>query len=457
MYKKKYIFFSLIFFLSFSKSSNLDVKYSKITLKNGLNVILHEDHSLPLISVNIWYHVGSSNEEKDKTGFAHLFEHILFEGSLNVPEGKFIQWIESRGGRFNGSTTEDRTNYFEDIPSNSLELALFLESDRMGFMLDVVTPEHVDGQREVVKNERRQRYENQPYGRLRLALPSLLYEDNHPYSWPVIGSMDDLNAASDDDVINFYNDFYAPSNASMVIAGDFNIKETIKLIKHWFSDVPAGKKTEKKLIPEPILLKDKRVFFEDKINLPLIHISWITPPFFKEGDAELDILANILGGSKNSRLYKRLVYEDQIVQNISVYQSSKKLSSTFNIQAFVKPGVSLDTVETIINEELDKIIRENPILREVQRGINQFEASFIRSMEMNTGSRGKADALNRYYFYTGEPNYFNQDLSRYLKIKPSNISDVAKKYLSKKKVIISIVPENQKQIALKNSYEIFPK
>ena len=450
-------FFISTFIFSFIYASSINVPYTQLTLKNGLNVILHEDHSLPLISVNIWYHVGSSSEKSGRTGFAHLFEHILFEKSTNVPEGKFIQWIESRGGRFNGSTTQDRTNYFEDIPSNSLELALFLESDRMGFMLDVVTPELVDGQREVVKNERRQRYENQPYGRLRLALPSLLYDKNHPYSWPVIGSMDDLNAASDNDFINFYNDFYAPSNASMVIAGDFNTKETIKLIEHWFSDVPAGKKAPKISHPKPLLSKDKRVYFEDKVNLPLIHISWLTPPFFDEGDAELDILANILGGGKNSRLYKRLVYEEQIVQNISVYQSSQKLSSTFNIQAFIKPGVSLDEVEIKIYEEINKLFNENPSEREVQRGINQFEAYFIRSMEMNTGSSGKADALNRYYFYTGEPNYFNQDLKRYLQIKPEDISFVAKKYLSQNKVTISIVPEGQKQIALKNSNEITPK
>ena len=451
------IFFILIIIFSFINASSINVPYTQLTLKNGLNVILHEDHSLPLISVNIWYHVGSSSEKSGRTGFAHLFEHILFEKSTNVPEGKFIQWIESRGGRFNGSTTQDRTNYFEDIPSNSLELALFLESDRMGFMLDVVTPELVNGQREVVKNERRQRYENQPYGRLRLALPSLLYDKNHPYSWPVIGSMDDLNAASDNDFINFYNDFYAPSNASMVIAGDFNTKETIKLIEHWFSDVPSGKKGPKISHPKPSLSIDKRVYFEDKVNLPLIHISWLTPPFFDEGDAELDILANILGGGKNSRLYKRLVYEEQIVQNISVYQSSQKLSSTFNIQAFIKPGVSLDEVEIKIYEEINKLFNENPSEREVQRGINQFEAYFIRSMEMNTGSSGKADALNRYYFYTGEPNYFNQDLNRYLQIKPEDISFVAKKYLSQNKVTISIVPEGQKQIALKNSNEITPK
>ena len=454
---KTIIIFIISFIFSTINASSINVPYTQLTLKNGLNVILHEDHSLPLISVNIWYHVGSSSEKSGRTGFAHLFEHILFEKSTNVPEGKFIQWIESRGGRFNGSTTQDRTNYFEDIPSNSLELALFLESDRMGFMLDVVTPELVDGQREVVKNERRQRYENQPYGSLRLALPSLLYDESHPYSWPVIGSMDDLNAASDDDVINFYNNFYAPSNASMVIAGDFDTKETIKLIKHWFSDVPAGNDPPKISHPNPLLLNNKRVYFEDKVNLPLIHISWLTPPFFKDGDAELDILANILGGGKNSRLYKRLVYEEQIVQNISVYQSSQKLSSTFNIQAFVKPGVSLDEVELKIYEEINKIFNENPSLREVQRGVNQFEAYFIRSMEMNTGYSGKADALNRYYFYTGEPNYFNQDLNRYLQIKPEDISLVAKEYLSKNKVTVSIVPEGQKQIALKNSNEITTK
>ena len=287
-----------------ASAQTIDVPITQFKLDNGLNVILHEDHSLPTVSVNVWYHVGSGSEKPGRTGFAHLFEHILFEGSKHVPEGKFDQWLEEAGARNNGSTTEDRTNYFEDLPSNALELALFLESDRMGYLLDVVTPEHVDGQRDVVKNERRQRIENKPYGRIRVVLPGLLYPPDHPYSWSVIGSMEDLSAATDEDVKEFFRDFYGPNNASLVVAGDIQIDESRRLIEHWFSDVPRGREPPKNTFPETSLSIEKRVFFQDRVQLPMIHMAWHSPPIFAEDDADLDMLASILSDGKNSRLYR---------------------------------------------------------------------------------------------------------------------------------------------------------
>jgi zinc protease len=219
----------------------LDVPYTRFVLPNGLNVILHQDRTTPMVSVNLWYNVGSGREKPGRTGFAHLFEHILFEWSANVPEGMFDQWLEAAGGSNNGSTNSDRTNYFEDIPSNALELALFLESDRMGHLLGAMSPDKVDGQRDVVKNERRQSYENRPYGMASLTLDSAMYPPSHPYSWPTIGSMEDLSAASYEDVVQFFQVYYAPNNASLSIAGDLDIAETRRMVEHWFADVPAGK------------------------------------------------------------------------------------------------------------------------------------------------------------------------------------------------------------------------
>src|SRR6185436_9736036 len=222
------------------QDARISVPYTHFVLPNGLNVILHEDHTTPTVSVNVWYHVGSAREKPGRTGFAHLFEHIMFEGSGHVAEGQFDQWLEAAGGENNGSTTDDRTNYWDDVPRNALELALFLESDRMGYLMQTMSPARVDGQRDVVKNERRQSYENQPYGMASIALSENLYPENHPYHWPTIGYMDDLTAASYDDVVGFYKSYYGPNNASLVVAGDIDTARTRALVEKWFSDVPAG-------------------------------------------------------------------------------------------------------------------------------------------------------------------------------------------------------------------------
>lgn len=426
-------------------AQDIAVPYEQFTLPNGLNVILHKDNTIPRITVNMWYHVGSGSEKPGRTGFAHLFEHILFEGSEHVPEGKFDQWLEAAGADNNGSTMEDRTNYYENLPSNALDLALFLESDRMGFLTQSLKPTTVDGQRDVVKNERRQSYENRPYGKASLELPALLYPKDHPYSWTVIGSMADLSAASHQDVVDFFTTYYAPGNASLSIAGDIDLKETRAAVEKWFKDVPAGKPVAKVNPPAAALTEEKRVVMEDKVQLPRLMMVWLTPPIYTPGNAEMDLLANILTGGKNSRLYKRLVYDLQIAQSVFAYQDPKKFSSEFYLVATARPGVSLDQLEKVIQEELDKLATEGPAERELQRVKNQYESGF---MSQNESSGNKADQLNSYYYYTGNPDYFNEDLARYKAVSASDISSAVRLYLkSNARVVMSIVPEGKTDLA----------
>jgi zinc protease len=420
----------------------LSVPYTQFKLPNGLNVILHRDTSVPVVSVNVWYHVGSGNERPGRTGFAHLFEHVMFEGSMHVPEGSFDNWLEAAGGNNNGSTSTDRTNYYEDLPANALELALFLESDRMGFLLDDKSPDKINGQRDVVKNEKRQRVDNQPYGQAFVELASLLYPQGHPYSWSTIGSMEDLTAASFEDVARFFRTYYVPSNASLVIAGDIDIAGTRKLVEKWFSDVPAGKPVAPLTAPTPVLDGVKKKTLTDRVQLPRLYLGWHTPALLKPGDATMDILANVLAGGKNSRLYRRLVYELQIAQDVTAFQQSQALSSNFLIMATARPGQTLDKIQAVIDEELDKLRATAPEAREVQRALNQYEANFFRGMERVSS---KSDQLNSYYKASGEPDYFQKDLDRYRAVTPPEVKAAVERYLPKdRRVELSIVPEEKK-------------
>jgi len=423
----------------------LSVPFTQFKLPNGLNVILHRDTSVPVVSVNVWYHVGSGNERPGRTGFAHLFEHLMFEGSMHVPEGEFDNWLEAAGGNNNGSTTNDRTNYYEDLPSNALELALFLESDRMGFLLDDKAPAKVDGQRDVVKNEKRQSVDNQPYGQAFIELPAMLYPPGHPYSWSTIGSMEDLTAASFEDVARFFRTYYVPSNASLVIAGDIDIAATRKMVEKWFGDVPAGKPVPALTVPSVVLDGVKKKTITDRVQLPRLYLAWHTPALLKPGDAEMDIVSNLLSGGKNSRLYKRLVYEMQIAQDVQAVQQSQALDSNFVIIATARPGESLDKIQGVIDEELDKLRTTAPEAREMTRAMNQIEANFYRGMERVGGFGGKANQLNSYYKAAGQPDYFQQDLNRYRALTPDSIKAAVEKYLPKdRRVELSVVPGDKK-------------
>ena len=446
--KRLLLLLFLVVSVATATDRRINVPYTRFTLPNGLTVILHEDHTTPTVSVNIYYHVGSGREKPGRTGFAHLFEHLMFEGSGHVPEGKFDEWLETTGGENNGSTNSDRTNYWINIPRNALELALFLESDRMGYLLNAMTPEKVDGQRDVVKNERRQSYENRPYGMASLVMDEQLYPPDHPYHWPTIGSMADLSAASFQDVVDFFKRYYGPNNASLSIGGDIDPAATRVLVEKWFGDVPPGPPVPPLGAPAPFLDTEKRLVIEDKVMLPRLYMAWHSPAIFTPGDAELDVLSSILAGGKNARLYKRLVYDLQIAQDVAAYQASSGLGSSFLIIATARSGHTLAELEQVIQEELHRIKTEAPARREVDRAVNQYEASFLRRLESVGGFGGKADRLNEYFVQTGNPDFFQEDLARYKALDPDDVLSAANTYLRDTgRVVLSVVPEGKKELA----------
>jgi zinc protease len=423
----------------------IQVPFRQFQLSNGLNVILHQDKTVPVVAVNVWYHVGSANEKPGRTGFAHLFEHLMFEGSKNVPEGQFDILLEAAGANNNGSTNNDRTNYIIDLPASALELALFLESDRMAYLLDAMPPEQVNSQRDVVKNERRQSYENRPYGMASLELDKMLWPANHPYSWPVIGHMEDLTAATQADVQEFFKRYYAPNNASLVIAGDLDLDRTQELVQKWFSEIPRGPAVEPVAPPPALLTQVKRQTLTDQVSLPRLYLGWLTPRLFAPGDATLDLVSAVLSDGKNSRLYKRLVYDDQIAQDVAAFQSSGALGSTFLIQATARRGHTVEELQKAIDEEIDKLRRTPPEAREVQRALNQVEASFYRAMERVGGFGGKADQLNAYYFAGGGPDFFAEDLARYTSLTPADVQAAVIKWLPRdRRIELVVLPEEKK-------------
>ncbi len=423
----------------------LEVKFTKFTLPNGLTVILHEDHTVPIATVNVWYHVGSANEKPGRTGFAHLFEHLMFMGSGHVKYGEFDNLLEATGGDNNASTGNDRTNYYINVPSNALDLALYLESDRLGYLLDAMTPETVDAQRDVVKNERRQSVENRPYGEAsNVTLGELLFPEGHPYHWPVIGYMPDLTAASFEDTVNFFKKYYTTGNASMVIAGDIDPAKTKALVEKWYADI------EKKPAPEPVtappvaLKGIVKKTVTDRVQLPMIMLAWPTPAHMKPGDAALDIVGAVLAGGKNSRLYKRLVYDMQIAQSVTANQQSQSLASVFEVDVIPRPGHTVAEVQKVVDEELQKLQREDPTAREFERAINQYEASFYNRLERTGGFGGVADQINAYYSETGNPDGFAADLARYKALKPADVKAAAAQYLPlDKRVELTVEPEKK--------------
>jgi zinc protease len=435
-----------------SPAPRIEVPYTQFTLPNGLHVILHEDHTVPLLTVNVWYHVGSAREKPGRTGFAHLFEHLMFMGSGHVKYGAFDRLLESTGGTNNASTAQDRTNYYIDVPSNALDLALYLESDRMGYLLDAMSPQTVNAQRDVVKNERRENYENAPYGMASIEIAQMLYPEGHPYRWPTIGYMEDLTAASYEDVLEFFRKYYQPANASLVVAGDIDPAAARAKIEKWFADVKPGSGPVPPIdYPHPMLTAVKRKTIEDRVQLPRLYLDWITPSHFTPGDAELDVVSSLLAGGKNSRLYKRLVYELQIAQEVAAYQASNDLNSQFEIVVTAKPpkegetpAAAIDRIRGIVDEELHKLQQTPPEAREFQRAINQIESSFYDRMERIGGFGGVGDQINDYYTETGNPAYFNADLARYRALGPADATAAAAKFLPlDKRVELVVEPKKE--------------
>ena len=420
------------------------IPYEKYTLPNGLEVILHEDRSVPVVAVNAWYKVGSGDEQRGRTGFAHLFEHIMFMGSENVPVGKFDQWLEAAGANNNGSTNGDRTNYYEWMPSNALPLALWLDADRMGRLLPTMDLAKLDLQRDVVKNERRQSYDNVPYGRAGETITAVLFPAGHPYAHPTIGSMDDLSAASLDDVKSFFRMYYAPNNATLSIVGDFDRDSVKKLVQLYFGGIPRGPA----LPPRPSVTsqpvpRDTFLVLEDKVQLPRLYYAWRTVKAFHEDDAALDLVAYVLAGDKNSRLYKRLVYDMQVAQDVSAFQGSQRVDGSFRITVTPKPGHTPSEMAKLVNEEIDKLLRDGVTERELARAQNSTRAQFLDQL---ASVLGKADQLNFYNYFVGTPDYARQDAGRYDKVTAADLKRVAASYLAKPRVTLTVVPEGKREL-----------
>jgi zinc protease len=421
--------------------------FEQLTLPNGLTVILHEDHSTPIVAIDTWYHVGSSDERPGRTGFAHLFEHIMFMGSEHVPVGEFDTLLESNGATNNGSTTVDRTNYTEQLPSNVLPLALWLDADRMGHLLPVMDQEKLDLQREVVKNERRERYENAPYGRAYETLMAALFPATHPYHWTTIGSMTDLTAASLADVREFFRTYYAPNNATLVIAGDFPRDSAVTWVTRYFGGIPRGPEMPPRpTVPSFAVPRDTFLVLEDKVTLPRLYEAFHTVKLFHPDDAVLDVLADVLAGDKNSRLYKRLVFELQVAQDVSAYQVSGRLDGYFQISVTPKPGQTPTRMAALVEEEIGRIVRDGVTARELARSLNSRRASFLDGL---ASVAGKADQLASYEYSAGTPDYVQQDFARYERVTAADVRRVAAAYLQKPRVVLTVVPDGERRLMVR--------
>ena len=409
----------------------------KTTLANGLEVILHEDHRTPIATVNIWYHVGSKDEPKGRSGFAHLFEHMMFQGSMHVPEDTFFSTLERAGGsNINGSTSDDRTNFFETVPSNRLELALWLESDRMGFLLAHVDEESFKGQVKVVKRERGENYESAPYGLVRQYLREAMYPETHPYHHLTIGTTEDLDHATVDDVRAFFQTWYVPNNATIVVSGDIDKAAALALVKKYFAPIAGGTVPAKATAAPVVLTGEKRIAINAGVELPRVYVEWPSPKYYAPGDAELDILAHALGSGRSSRLYKRLVYQDQIAKDVRAYQGSGQLGSTFGVIATAKPGHTADELLKAIDDELSKVRASGILDGELSAARTDVLADAIFGLERDSA---RADMFNEYNFYTGDPAYLAKDVMRHTRVSAADVQNAARTYLPPDKRVIAVV------------------
>jgi zinc protease len=428
----------------------LDLPFRKHVLDNGLQVVIHEDRACPIVAVSVWYHAGSKNEVPGRTGFAHLFEHLMFEGSAHHDSGYFEPLLQA-GGTLNGSTNCDRTNYWEVVPANALDLALWMESDRMGFLLPALTQEKFDNQRDVVLNERRQNYENRPYGMAGIAMIAALFPQEHPYHWPTIGSPDDLRAATIGDVRAFFTRCYHPANASLAIAGDVDPDRALERAAAYFAEISAGEPPAL-VPPAPARAAPSRLVVEDRVELPRLYLGWLSPAMYAEGDAELDLLADVLATGKASRLYRSLVYERRMATDVSAYQGSRELGSSFQIVATAVPGVGLGDLERVIHEEVARVRDAEVTDDELARTLALTETAFVSRLQTVGGFGGKSDQLNNYNVFLGDPGYFARDLERYRRADGARVRAAAAAHLGAAHcVTLSAVPSGQLGLAAPDS------
>jgi zinc protease len=436
--------------MSSDRAPLIDLPFTKRTLDNGLDVIVHEDHHVPIVAVNLWYHVGSKNEQPGRTGFAHLFEHLMFEGSEHQNSGYFAP-LQAAGGQLNGSTNADRTNYWEVVPTNAVDLALWMESDRMAYLLPALTKERFETQRDVVLNERRQNYENRPYGLALMALVAALFPPEHPYNWMTIGSADDIRAMEFEDVREFFRTYYRPANASLVLAGDLTIDRGLELADRYFGDIPAGVKPPR-VTATAALDGERRLLLEDRVERPRIYMAWLTPAMYEPGDAELDLCGDLLANGKTARLYRTLVYERRVALDVSAAQQSREIAGYFVLAVTAAPGASLVDLTAAVDEEIARLVGEGPTTAEMERAEAQAEATFIYHLQTVGGFDGKSDQLNAYNVMVGDPAFFAKDLERYRRATPETVRQTAQRYLRPdRRVILSVVPRGQAADALPGS------
>jgi zinc protease len=424
--------------------------FTKHTLDNGLDVLLHEDHACPIVAVNIWYHVGSKNERPGHTGFAHLFEHLMFEGSKHHDRG-FFQPLQGAGATLNGSTNADRTNYWEVVPTGALELALWMESDRMGYLLPALTQAKFSNQRDVVLNERRQNYENRPYGLAPMALLAALFPPDHPYHWTTIGEIADLQAVQLDEVHAFFRRYYHPGNASIALAGDIDPEQALGLVEAYFGEIERGAPIDPVRV-EAMLSGDVRILFEDRVELPRLYLTWLTPAMFADGDADLDLATDLLANGKTSRLYRRLVFDERLATDVSASQNSREMAGYAQVTATAAPGHTLGEIERAILEEIARLAADGPTEEEIERGRVQAESQFVFRLQTIGGFGGKSDQLNAYNVFKGDPAYFDRDLERYQVVTAESLRQSVARYLDPgRRVTLSIVPRDRTALAAPDS------
>ena len=428
------------------------IPHVKVTLDNGLDVIVHEDHHCPIVAVNVWYHVGSKNERPGRTGFAHLFEHLMFEGSAHHDSGYFGP-LQEAGGTLNGSTGTDRTNYWEVVPRGALKRALWMESDRMGYLLPALTREKLDTQRDVVLNERRQSYENRPYGLSSMALMAALFPPAHPYHWPVIGWPDDVRAATLDDVRAFFSTYYHPANASLAIAGDVDAGDAIRAARAHFEGIPAGPAPPAASPPAPAAADpSSALLLEDRVEAPRLHLGWVTSRLFGPEDAELDLAATVLAGGKSSRLYRALLHDRRLAIDVAAHQHSAEMSGHFSVVATASPGATPAELEAVISAEIARLAAEGPTAAELERARNLIEADGVRQRQSVGGFGGRSDLLNLYNVYVGTPTYAAADFERYLQATAESVAGAVRTALAAgRRVALSIVPAGRGDLALPGS------
>jgi zinc protease len=425
-----------------------NIAYEKYKLPNGLEVLLVEDHRLPLAAVDLWYHVGPMKEKQGRTGFAHLYEHMMFEGSKHVGEKAHFKFLEAAGASdINGTTDFDRTNYFETLPSNQLELALWLESDRMGFLLDTLDRTKLANQRDVVRNERRQSVEGQPYGLQEEALYHEMFPKDHPYYADVIGSHADIEAARLADVREFFKQYYSPNNATLVITGDINKGSAKALVEKYFGAIPKGPAVEPVNVKTPAITSERRLTVNDQVQLPRVMLGWVTAKAFTDGDADLQIAAQVLGGGKSSRLYRKLVYEQQVAQEAYCTRQALALGSPFICAVTAKPNVTPENLEKAVNSVIDDFVANGPTQAEVDRARTTIEAQKMRGLERLGGFGGVADMLNYYNQYLGDPGYLPKDIARYDAATPASIQKYAKSSLAQNQRATVYCTPGQKQVS----------